>query len=331
MRPASSTSIRGSPWIELSSHTRTAITRAGARDITSRSEEGLRVLRTRLGADASIQPVAYGEAVHLNGVRVSLHPAGHILGSAQIRVEHAGEVWVASGDYKADPDPTCSPFEIVRCHTFITESTFGLPIYRWRPQSEVFAEMREWWSANARRRASVDHLRVRTRQSAARARWTASTRTSVRSTRTARWSGSHATIAKRESRCLQHGTRARCRAVTTSAAASSSLRRRRRAARGFAGSAPLRPPLHRAGCRFAARGGGARVDRGFVLSDHVDWPALLATIEATGAEHVWVTHGFREPVVRWLLERGINAISVASHWEGEEEVESPAAGEEIVA
>jgi putative mRNA 3-end processing factor len=73
------------------------------------------------------------------------------------------------------------------------------------------------------------------------------------------------------------------------------------------------------------------VDRGFVLSDHVDWPALLATIEATGAERVWVTHGFREPVVRWLLEHGIDALSVASHWEGEEEVESPAAGEEIVA
>ena len=120
------------------------------------SDEGLRVLRTRLGADASIQPVQYGEPVHLNGVRVSLHPAGHILGSAQIRVEHAGEVWVASGDYKVDPDPTCSPFEIVRCHTFITESTFGLPIYRWRAQGEVFAEVREWWSANARAgRASI--------------------------------------------------------------------------------------------------------------------------------------------------------------------------------
>jgi len=71
------------------------------------------------------------------------------------------------------------------------------------------------------------------------------------------------------------------------------------------------------------------VDRGFVLSDHVDWPALLATVEATGAEHVWVTHGFREPVVRWLLERGIDALSVASPWEGDDEIESAAAGEEI--
>ena len=83
----------------------------------------------------------------MNGVRVSLHPAGHILGSAQIRVEHRGEVWVVSGDYKTDPDPTCTPFELVRCHTFITESTFGLPIYRWCPQSGGVRRDRAWWAA----------------------------------------------------------------------------------------------------------------------------------------------------------------------------------------
>jgi len=120
------------------------------------SRESRLVLRTRLGADASIESLEYGETALLNGVRVSLHPAGHILGSAQVRVELGGEVWVASGDYKTDSDPTCSPFELVRCHTFITESTFGLPIYRWRPQHEVFAEIREWWSANAEAgRASI--------------------------------------------------------------------------------------------------------------------------------------------------------------------------------
>src|SRR5206468_8386336 len=88
------------------------------------------------------------EPVMVNGVRISLHPAGHILGSAQVRIEHRGEVWVVSGDYKTEPDPTCTAFEPVRCHTFVTESTFGLPIYRWAPQSETFAEMHAWWRSN---------------------------------------------------------------------------------------------------------------------------------------------------------------------------------------
>src|SRR5579859_5820880 len=106
------------------------------------------VLRTRMGAAAEIETLAYGESVDLNGVRVSLHPAGHILGSSQIRVEHAGEVWVVSGDYKTDPDPTCTPFELVKCHTFVTESTFALPIYRWPSERAVFEQVDSWWRAN---------------------------------------------------------------------------------------------------------------------------------------------------------------------------------------
>src|SRR6185503_4327063 len=108
------------------------------------SREGEGVLRTRMGPAASIRAVEWGESVAMNGVRVSLQPAGHILGSAQIRVEYGGDVWVTSGDYKTDPDPTCTPFEPVRCNTFITESTFGLPIYRWASDGEVFDEIRAW-------------------------------------------------------------------------------------------------------------------------------------------------------------------------------------------
>src|SRR3979409_1206816 len=105
---------------------------------------GLPVLRTRLGEEAVIEGVACGEARDINGVRISLHPAGHVLGSSQVRVEHGGEVWVVSGDYKLDPDPTCEPFEPVRCHTFVTESTFGLPIYRWCTPDETFAKVNAW-------------------------------------------------------------------------------------------------------------------------------------------------------------------------------------------
>jgi putative mRNA 3-end processing factor len=109
---------------------------------------GEALLRARVGDDAAIQPLGYGESVVLGGVRVSLHPAGHILGSAQVRLESGGEVWVVSGDYKLEPDPTCAAFEPVACDTFVTESTFGLPIYRWPPEAEVFAEIGNWWAAN---------------------------------------------------------------------------------------------------------------------------------------------------------------------------------------
>ena len=113
-------------------------------------------MRTRLGADITLQTLAYGEAITHHGVRLSLHPAGHVLGSAQVRLEHGGQVWVASGDYKLEDDGTCAPFEPVRCDTFITESTFGLPIYRWPSQPELLEGINAWWRANAEAgRASV--------------------------------------------------------------------------------------------------------------------------------------------------------------------------------
>ncbi|MEP7066786.1 MAG: ligase-associated DNA damage response exonuclease [Gemmatimonadota bacterium] len=294
------------------------------------SHEGRRVLRTRLGGDASIQTVGYGEPVHLNGVRVSLHPAGHILGSAQIRVEHEGEVWVASGDYKVDPDPTCTPFESVRCHTFITESTFGLPIYRWRSQSEVFAEIREWWSGNARvGRASIIYAYALGKAQRVLAGLVDAEIGSIythgaveRLTRDYRDSGIPLPPTRHASEMPRgHDFGGSLIIAPPSAAGSTWLRRFGAVSPAFAsGWMQIRGARRRRG-----------VDRGFVLSDHVDWPALLESIAGTGAERVWVTHGFREPVVRWLVERGIDAASVASHWEGEEEVESPAAGEEIVA
>jgi putative mRNA 3-end processing factor len=294
------------------------------------SQEGRLVLRTRLGADASIQYLEYGEPLHLNGVRVSLHPAGHILGSAQVRVELGGEVWVASGDYKSDSDPTCSPFEIVRCHTFITESTFGLPIYRWRSQREVFAEIREWWNANSDAgRASIIYAYALGKAQRVLAGLVDAavgpiyTHGAVeRLTRDYREAGIALPRTRHASEMPRgHDFGGSLIIAPPSAAGSTWLRRFGAASPAFAsGWMQIRGARRRRG-----------VDRGFVLSDHVDWPALLSTIEATGAEHVWVTHGFREPVVRWLLERGIDALSVASHWEGDEEIESTAADEEIVA
>ena len=112
------------------------------------AQEGVEVLRLRVGREASVTGLRYGERLEVNGVTVSFHPAGHVLGSAQIRLEHQGEVWVVSGDYKRQADPTCAAFEPVRCHTFVTESTFGLPIYRWPTPGLVFDEINAWWRAN---------------------------------------------------------------------------------------------------------------------------------------------------------------------------------------
>src|SRR5471030_2895478 len=122
--------------------------------LATTSGEG--ILRARLGQDINLQTLDYGETITHHGVKLSLHPAGHVLGSAQVRMEYRGEVWVASGDYKVEPDGTCTPFEPVRCDTFITESTFGLPIYRWLPQQTIFDDINQWWRANAAQgRASV--------------------------------------------------------------------------------------------------------------------------------------------------------------------------------
>ena len=286
------------------------------------------VLRARLGADIALQGLAYGEAVTLGaGVRVSLHPAGHVLGSAQVRVEHRGRVWVASGDYfvsgvDGDVNATCAPFEPVRCDCFITESTFGLPIYRWRAQREVLAEINAWWQANAdagraslllgyslgkaqRLLAGLDpaigpivvHGAVQPLNDAYRA----------------------AGVALPATRTIDELPRAELRraiAIAPPAVQGSAWARR----------------LGEAGDAFASgwmqlRGARRRqgVDRGFVLSDHADWPGLQRAIAATGAERVIVTHGYEAVMVRWLQERGLQAGAFQTEYDDERaDVQKPA-------
>ena len=295
------------------------------------SLEGERVLRTRLGPDATIESLAYGQSIDLNGVRVSLHPAGHILGSAQIRVEHQGEVWVVSGDYKTDPDSTCTPFELVTCNTFVTESTFGLPIYRWTNEREVFDDIRSWWAANR----DADRASVLFAYALGKAQRLLAgladagvgpiyTHGAVeRLNRDYRAAGIRLADTQYATE-LPRGHRFSGSLIIAPPSASGSmwLRRFGEVSTGFAsGWMRLRGARRR-----------RTVDRGFVLSDHVDWPSLLATVEATGAQRVWVTHGTREPLVRWLSERGIDARAMASRWEGEEDNEPlDIAGEEIPA
>jgi putative mRNA 3-end processing factor len=309
------------PWLPVDravvTHAHGDHARWGSRSYLG-ARDGLRVLRTRLGADANIYTLTYGESTTLNGVHVSLHPAGHILGSAQVRVEHQGEVWVVSGDYKTDPDPTCTPFEPVRCHTFVTESTFGLPIYRWRPQAEVLDEIRGWWTSNAAvGRASVLYG------------WALGKAQRVLAGLVGTDIGriyTHGLVER-----LNHDYRAAGIALAPTTHAASMPKNH------DWGNALIVAPPSASGSGWLRRFGtisdafasgwmrirGARrrrsLDRGFALSDHVDWPSLLGAIAATGASRVLVTHGYREPLVRWLGERGIEAMAIASAWEGEAE------------
>ena len=275
------------------------------------------VLRARLGA-ITLQSLAYGERIVHGGVAISLHPAGHVLGSAQVRLEHAGRVWVASGDYKVAPDPTCAPFEPVPCHVFITESTFGLPIYRWQPDAELFAGIDRWWAGNA----AVGRASVLLCYSFGKAqRILAGVDAGIGPivchgaveplNRAYREAGVAlpATLAVAEVSDRNDFKRALV-LCPPSAAASPWIRRFGEFSDAFAsGWMQL---------RGARRRGG--YDRGFVLSDHADWPGLLQAIAATGAERVIVTHGSVPVMVRYLAEQGLQAEAFETEY-GDEQLD----------
>ncbi|MFC3131012.1 ligase-associated DNA damage response exonuclease [Coralloluteibacterium stylophorae] len=289
---------------------------------------GLPILEWRLGAQ-DYRTHAYGEAFDLGGVRVSLHPAGHVLGSAQVRVEAGDRVWVASGDYKRDPDPTCAPFEPVRCDAFITEATFGLPIYRWRPTREVAAEILAWWQGcRARGETAVLFAYALGKAQRVLAELAALVPEAERAAHRVLLHGAmaqgvriyrEAGIAMLPTEPLSEqpeGRRPRTDAFAgdlvlapPSAAGSAWMRRFRRASLGFAsGWMRVRGSRRRRG-----------YDRGFVISDHADWPSLLRTVEDTGARQVFATHGDTAALVRVLCERGIDARTLRTEYGDEDE------------
>lgn len=273
------------------------------------------VLRARLG-DVSLQVLGYGETVDVGGVRVSLHPAGHVLGSAQVRIEHRGEVWVASGDYKVEADPTCAPFEPVRCHTFVSESTFGLPIYRWAPQSRVFADIDAWWRANAQAgRASVLFCYAFGKAQRILAGVDASIGPIV----------CHGAIEPLNRAYRAAGVALPPTRLVSEVADRSELGRALVLAPPSAGGSTWMRRFPDPGDAFASgwmalRGARRRraVDRGFVLSDHADWPGLQQAIAASGAQRVFVTHGYVPVMVRWLAGQGLDAQSFDTEFGGEE-------------
>lgn len=274
-----------------------------------------RVLRTRLGPDARIETAPYGLVVSVNGVDVSFHPAGHILGSAQVRIAYRGEVWVVSGDYKTEPDATCAPFEPVRCHTFVTESTFGLPVYRWPAQERVLAQINDWWRGNQEAgRASILYAYALGKAQRLLAGLDPAIGpilihgALIRLTEDYRASGVSLPPTQYAGQAPRDFDWSRAMILAPpSAHGTSWMRKFGPVATGFAsGWMRIRGTRRR-----------RALDRGFVLSDHADWPGLLAAIDATGAERVWVTHGYAAVLARWLQEQGRDAAVVPTRFEGE--------------
>ena len=280
------------------------------------AEAGRHVVTQRVGP-VDLQGLAYGESITHRGVTISFHPAGHVLGSAQIRLAHDGQVWVVSGDYKTGPDATCAPFEPVRCDVFITESTFGLPVFRWAPQQDVFDAINAWWRDNAAAgRASIVYA-----YSFGKAQRVLSGLDPDIGPIVVHGAVAGMDEAYRRSGVALPPTR---NVLETSAA---DLRR----------CLVVAPPSAQ-GSAWARRFGdysdafasgwmllrGARrrrnVDRGFILSDHADWPGLLEAIDATGAARVIVTHGYVEPLVRYLREQGLESGAFRTEYGDDEDV-----------
>lgn len=272
------------------------------------------VLRHRLG-DISLQGVDYDAPTTIGGAHVSFHPAGHVPGSAQIRIEVGGEVWVVSGDYKTEPDGLSEPFAPVQCHAFVTESTFGLPVFRWPAQADTAAQIDTWWRdsvaagktpmlgaytlGKAQRLLSMlnpatgpilTHGAVETTTAVLREQGYALPKT-IQVTPDTQIKDHPGALVLAPPSAL-NSTWARRFGPLSTAFASGWMQlrgvRRRRAA-----------------------------DRGFVISDHADWNGLNTAIRATGAERVFVTHGYTEIFTRWLNSEGYDAQVIPTEFEGE--------------
>jgi putative mRNA 3-end processing factor len=269
------------------------------------SKPGELLLKARLGPEINLQTLSYGEKITINGVEISLHPAGHILGSSQVRVSYKGQIWVASGDYKLEADNTCHTFEPVKCHVFISEATFALPIYVWQPQNKIFDDINAWWQRNQ-----------------------ATGKTSIL-----------LGYALGKAQRLLSGLDPNIGLIYTHGAVENLTQIYRQSnismpithlineqekniewSKGIIIAPPsaLIPGwLKRFGAFSTAFASGwmkvrgarrlKNMDQGFVLSDHADWPSLLQAIAQTEAEEILITHGQSESIVKYLIEKGVNA------------------------
>jgi putative mRNA 3-end processing factor len=285
------------------------------------------ILNQRLGADLVIETLPYNKEISINGVKLSLFPAGHVIGSSQIRLEYKGEVCVVSGDYKVEYDGISTAFEPVKCHTFVSESTFGLPIYKWQPQDVIFGQIRDWVSDN-QDKGKTSVLVAYSLGKAQRLIKNLAAYSDIYV---------HNSIANLNEGFIKAGVDLPETIRITADTKKDSMQQ----------GLVIVPPALADGkwmktLQSAATGvcsgwmqvrAGRRwrsADAGFALSDHADWPGLLTAIEATSAEKVFVTHGFTATFSKYLNEIGIESEEVKTQYGNEEEEEqTPIATEAI--
>jgi putative mRNA 3-end processing factor len=275
------------------------------------ARSGVELVKARLGQKISISGHEYGEVFSIGPVKVSFHPAGHILGSAQVRLEHKGEVWVVSGDYKREPDPTCEPFETVKCDVFITEATFGTPAYKWDKTADLGKEIFAWWKENREQgKNSVvcayslgKTQRVLGVLSGLAERPIYLDPSATALTDCYRKEG----VKLAGTICLSQATEPLRGELVV--APSSFLRSERAWVLG-------EDFLTAFASGWMAQGGGygqaSGYDHGFTMSDHADWDDLVRTVKESGAKTVYVQHRGVGALVRHLRGLGIEAYSDAS-------------------
>ena len=274
------------------------------------------LLELRLG-NHQYQTAEWNEPVFMNGVKVSLHPAGHVIGSSQVRVEYNGEVWVVSGDYKTENDGISGAFEPVTCNTFVTESTFGLPIYNWKSQSEIFAEIQHWVKENQ----SQGKTSVLIAYSVGKAQ-----RVLNAVQHSAENIFVHGAIWNVHQALINAGNHLPAVTRITADTPASLLKGSIVIAPPSADGTPWMKKFHPYSVGVCSgwmqvRGNVRRrnADAGFALSDHADWNGLLQTVKATSAQKVFVTHGFQSVFSRFLNENGIAAAEVKTEFGAEDE------------
>ena len=277
------------------------------------------LLQLRLGTHR-FQGAEWGETIMMNGVKISLHPAGHIIGSSQVRVEYKGEVWVFSGDYKTETDGISGNFEPVKCHTFITESTFGLPIYDWKPQPALFEDIQHWIQKN-RSTGKTSVLIAYSLGKAQRILQAVAQVTDNIFVHGAVWNVHQVLLqtglilphVKRVLPDMSRETFSNSVVIAPPSAEDTPWMKRFSpyAVGVCSGWMQVRGNMRR-----------KNVDAGFALSDHADWKGLLSAIKATGAQKVYATHGFQSALSRYLTENGIEAHEVKTEY-GHEEAEEP--------
>lgn len=283
------------------------------------------ILQHRIGPDIDIRTIGYGEEIVINEVKVSLYPAGHIIGSAQIKMEYKGYIIVFSGDYKTDDDGLSTPFELVKCHEFITESTFGLPIYHWLRPQEYSEQMQAWVQENQRNGKTSVFIGYSLGKA----------QRIMNSVEGCAEIFVHQSIARLnegiesvgidlpEYTTLDfHDNVKKCDGqivVLPPALFDSNLIKKI-------------PNRATAICSGWMQVRGSRrwrsADAGFAISDHADWNGLIDTVKATEAEKVYVTHGQTAVFSKYLNEIGINAVELKTIFGDEEAGEKEINNEE---